>query len=87
MAFVTIDFFRKSFECTKESFVEPVMSASVFTEEYEAYMKQHDVTYKTEVTTTTTVVHEPTVVVSQYEMEQRRMTTPMSFVSETVLSY
>ena len=61
------------------------VSASVFTEEYEAYMKQHDVTYKTEVTTT--VVQEPSVVVSQYELEQRRVTTPMSFVSETVLSY
>lgn len=55
----------------------------VFTEEYEAYMKQHDVTYKTEVTTT--VIQEPSVVVSQYEMEQGRVTTPMSFVSETVL--
>lgn len=55
----------------------------VFTEEYEAYMKQHDVTYKTEVTTT--VIQEPSVVVSQYEMEQRRVTTPMSFVSETVI--
>lgn len=55
----------------------------VFTEEYEAYMKQHDVTYKTEVTTT--VIQEPSVVVSQYEMEQRRVTTPISFVSETVL--
>ncbi|CAB1414348.1 unnamed protein product [Pleuronectes platessa] len=50
-------------------------------EEYDAYMKQLDVTYKTEVTTT--VVQEPSVVVSQYEMEQRRVTTPMSFVSET----
>lgn len=55
----------------------------VFTEEYEVYMKQHDVTYKTEVTTT--VIQEPSVVVSQYEMEQRRVTTPMSFVSETVI--
>ncbi|KAM6978117.1 LOW QUALITY PROTEIN: titin-like [Tautogolabrus adspersus] len=50
-------------------------------EQYEAYMKQQDVTYKTEVTTT--VVQEPSVVVSQYELEQRRVTTPMSFVSET----
>ncbi|KAM7407986.1 hypothetical protein PAMA_003631 [Pampus argenteus] len=50
-------------------------------EEYEAYIKQHDVTYKTEVTTT--VVQEPSVVVSQYELEQRSVTTPMSFVSET----
>lgn len=79
--------FRKSFECTNESFVELllIVSASMFTEEYEAYMKQHDVTYKTEVTTT--VVQEPSVVVTQYEMEQRSVTTPMSFVSETVLSY
>ncbi|XP_072300384.1 titin-like isoform X2 [Eucyclogobius newberryi] len=50
-------------------------------EQYESYMKQHDMTYKTEVTTT--VVQEPTVIVSQHEMEQRRMTTPMSFISET----
>lgn len=57
----------------------------MFTEAYEAYMKQQDVTYKTEVVTTT-VVQEPSVVVRQYELEQRRVTTPMSFVSETVLS-
>lgn len=59
------------------------VSVSVFTEEYEAHMKQYDVTYKTEVTTS--VVQEPSVVVSQYELEQRRTITPMSFVSETVL--
>ena len=59
---------------------------SVFTEAYEAYMKQQDVTYKTEVVTTTTVVQEPSLVVSQYALEQRRVTTPMSFVSETVQS-
>uniref|UniRef100_A0AAV2K2F2 Ig-like domain-containing protein n=1 Tax=Knipowitschia caucasica TaxID=637954 RepID=A0AAV2K2F2_KNICA len=52
-------------------------------EQYESYMKQHDVTYKTEVTTA--VVQEPTVIVSQQEMEQRRMTTPMSFISETIV--
>lgn len=46
-------------------------------------MKQHDVTYKTEVTTT--VVQEPSVVLSQYQLEQKRVTTPGSFVSETVL--
>lgn len=57
----------------------------LFAEAYEAYMKQFDVTYKTEVTTT--VIQEPSVVVSQYELEQRRVTTPMSFVSETVLSF
>lgn len=67
-------------------YLENHLNASVFTEEYEAYMRQHDVTYKTEVVTTT-VVQEPSVVVSQYELEQRRMTTPMSFVSETVLSF
>ena len=61
------------------------VSVSTFTEEYEAYMKQHDMTYKTEVMTT--VVQEPSVVVSQYELEQRRLTTPMSFVSETVSSF
>lgn len=58
-------------------------SASLFAEEYEAYVKQHDVTYKTEVTTT--VVQEPSVVLSQYQLEQKRVTTPGSFVSETVL--
>lgn len=57
----------------------------MITEEYEAYMKQHDMTYKTEVTTT--VIQEPSVIVSQYELEQRRLTTPMSFVSETVRSF
>ncbi|KAK2840469.1 hypothetical protein Q5P01_014209 [Channa striata] len=50
-------------------------------EEYETYIKQQEVMYKTEVTTT--VVQEPSVVVSQYEMEQRQEMTPMSFVSET----
>ncbi|KAJ0005748.1 hypothetical protein NQD34_015642 [Periophthalmus magnuspinnatus] len=50
-------------------------------QQYESYMKQQDVTYKTEVTAA--VVQEPTVIVSQHEMEQRRMTTPMSFISET----
>lgn len=45
-------------------------------------MKQHDVTFKTEVTTT--VIQEPSVVVSQYELEQRKVTTPMSFVTEKV---
>lgn len=45
-------------------------------------MKQHDVMYKTEVTTT--VIQEPPVVVSQFEMEQKRITTPMSVVSEKV---
>lgn len=60
-------------------------TGSLFTEEYDAYMRQQDVTYTTEVTTTTTtVVQEPSVVLSQYEMEQRRRTTPMSFISETV---
>lgn len=55
-----------------------------YTEQYEAYMKQHDVTFKTEVTTT--VIQEPSVVVSQYELEQRKVTTPMSFVTEKVRS-
>ena len=48
-------------------------------------MKQHDVTYKSEVTTT--VVQEPSLVVSQYELDQRRTVTPMSFVSEKVLVF
>lgn len=47
-------------------------------------MKQLDVTYKTEVTTT--VVQEPSVVVSQYELEQRKVTTPVSYVTEKVCS-
>lgn len=47
-------------------------------------MKQQDVTYKTEVTTT--VIQEPSVVVSQYEPEKRPVPTPMSFVSEKVRS-
>lgn len=55
-------------------------SASTFTEQYEAYMKQYDVTFKTEVTTT--VIREPTVIVSQ--MEQKQITTPVSVVSEKV---
>lgn len=32
------------------------------------------------------MVPEATVLVSQYEMEQKRVTTPMSFVSEKVCS-
>lgn len=61
-----------------------------FTEEYEAYMKTLDVTYKTEVTTT--VVQEPKVadlppvVISEYDM-QRRMAQQahiMTFISERV---
>lgn len=77
----------KHVNASKTSFVWAVShgsSASIFTEQYEAYMKQHDVTYKSEVTTT--VVQEPSVVVSQYELEQRQVTTPMSFVSEKVHS-
>lgn len=47
-------------------------------------MKQQDVTYKTEVTTT--VIQEPSVVVSQYELEQQKVTTPVSYVTEKVCS-
>lgn len=47
-------------------------------------MKQQDVTYKTEVTTT--VIQEPSVVVSQYELEQRKVTTPVSYVTGRVCS-
>ncbi|XP_010785200.1 palladin [Notothenia coriiceps] len=50
-------------------------------EEYEAYMMQQGVTYQTEVRAA--VVPEAAVVVTAYELEQRRVTTPMSFVSET----
>ncbi|KAJ3591665.1 hypothetical protein NHX12_006797, partial [Muraenolepis orangiensis] len=62
----------------KNQLGEASASAALMDEdEYEAYMKQYDLTYKSE------VVQEPKVVVSQYEIEQRRVTTPMSFVSET----
>lgn len=54
----------------------------MFAEQYEAYMKQHDVTFKTEVITT--VIREPSVIVSQ--MEQKQITTPVSVVSEKVRS-
>lgn len=62
-----------------------------FPEEYEAYMKTLEVTYQTEVTTTT-VVQEPKVadlppvVISEYDM-QRRMAQQahmMTFISERV---
>lgn len=55
-------------------------STSVFTEQYEAYMNQHEMTFKTEVTTT--VIQEPSVMVSL--MEQKQITTPVSVVSEKV---
>lgn len=46
-------------------------------EQYEAYMKQQDATYKTEVVTTTTaVVQEPAVIITQYELEQRKVAAP-----------
>lgn len=45
-------------------------------------MKQHDVTFKSEVTTT--VIQEPSVFVSH--TEQRQVTTPISVVSEKVPS-
>lgn len=49
----------------------------VSVEQYEAYMKQQDATYKTEVvTTTTSVVQEPSVLVTQYELEQRKVPAP-----------
>lgn len=57
-----------------------ITSASMFPEQYEAYMKQHDLTYKTEVTTT--VIREPSVIVTQ--MEQKQITIPVSVVSEKV---
>lgn len=43
-------------------------------------MKQQDMTFKTEVTTT--VIREPAVIVSQ--MEQKQITTRVSVVSEKV---
>lgn len=40
-------------------------------------MKQQDTTYKTQVVTTTTaVVQEPAVLVTQYELEQRKVAAP-----------
>lgn len=54
------------------------------TEEYEAYMKQYDVTYKTEMTAMVQepkVGEVPPVVVSEYGQEQfvtQRMTTYIS---------
>lgn len=49
----------------------------VSAEQYEAHMKQQDTTYKTEVVTTTTaVVQEPAVLVTQYELEQRKVAAP-----------
>lgn len=49
---------------------------SVSTELYEAYMKQQDMTYKTEVVTMTTAVQEPAVLVTQYELEQHQVAAP-----------
>lgn len=43
-------------------------------------MKQHDMTFKTEVTTT--VIREPSVIVSQ--MEEKQVTTSVSMLSERV---
>lgn len=62
--------------CSRQALVH------LFTEQYEAYMKQQEVTFKSEVTTT--VIQEPTVFVSQ--TEQRQVTTPVSVVSEKVRS-
>lgn len=57
-------------------------AASLLPEQYEAYMKQQDVTFKTEVTTT--VIQEPSVFVSQ--TEQRQVLTAISVASEKVRS-
>lgn len=54
------------------------------TAEYETCMKQQDVTFKSEVKTI--VTQEPSVVISQFEKDQERVTAPVSFVSETVIS-
>lgn len=49
----------------------------VSAEQYEAYMNQQDTTYKTEVVTTTTeVVQEPVVLVTQYELDQHKVLPP-----------
>lgn len=64
--------------------VLPLLFVFLQTAEYETCMKQQDVTYKSEVTTT--VTQEPSVVISQFEKEQERVTAPVSFVSETVTS-
>lgn len=53
------------------------ISVRVSAEQYEEYMKQQDTTYKTQVVTTTTaVVQEPAVLVTQYELEQRKVAPP-----------
>ncbi|RVE57825.1 hypothetical protein OJAV_G00203040 [Oryzias javanicus] len=66
----------------KNPFGEASASARLLEEaEYETCMKLQDVTYKSEVTTT--VTQEPSVVISQFEKEQERVTAPVSFVSET----
>lgn len=61
-----------------------------FTEEYEAYMKTLDVTYKTEVTTTVgqepKLADVPPVVVSEYDMQRRmaQQAQMMTYITEKV---
>lgn len=53
------------------------ISVCVSAEQFEEYMKHQDMTYKTEVVTTTTAgVQEPAVLVTQYELEQRKVAVP-----------
>lgn len=53
------------------------VSVCVSAEQYEAHTKQQDMTDKTEVVTTTTaLVQEPAVLVTQHELEQRKVAAP-----------
>lgn len=52
----------------------------VFPEQYEAYVRQLELTVKTEVTTT--VIREPSVMISQ--VEQKQISVPVSVVMEKV---
>lgn len=72
--------FSRKYLLELQSPVAQITCASLFAEQYETYMKQHDVTFKSEVTTT--VIQEPSVFVSH--TEQRQATTPISVVSEKV---
>lgn len=59
-----------------------ISAASLLPEQYEAYAKQQDLTFKTEVTTT--VIQEASALASQ--TEQRQVLTPISAASEKVRS-
>lgn len=53
------------------------VTVCVSAEQYEAHMNQKDTIYKTEVVTTTTeVVQDPVVLVTQYDLDQRKVAAP-----------